>query len=207
MLEMILLVSTGLVLPPLVRLYLRYFSAQGMQHRGFEAWCEREPLVFAMLYPLETADAALPTVQAALDGAPAVTNFAGGFPWGHYRVTLRAERLNDQVLGVFVKSARRLRGHEKRPAFLAVVERVSASPVAPSEMWLHGEMYSDGVDERAPEITWRGGRHRERGMYFRRSDMLPHWLQQTFGGGPPRRDRGAEPQRVPGWGPSATAPG
>jgi len=55
-LELILLLTTALLAPPLIRAYVLHLEPQGDRHDGFERWCRERPIVVAILAPRD-ADA------------------------------------------------------------------------------------------------------------------------------------------------------
>lgn len=190
MLELLLLFATGAIVPPLVKLYLRFFAAQGSRHEGFEAWCRARPLVFALFVPRTGGARAAASLQAHVQAG--FVNVAGGFPWGNYRVRFDVEPLGDDVVGFRIRDVRVLRGRESFASCRAMVDAASQTRgVIVQEMWLHGELWPRGDGEETEDAAsgWRGHRDETTGLHFTLCPELPYWLQQTIGRGPPRRER------------------
>jgi hypothetical protein len=168
-----------------VQIYLAYFCAQGVEVPEFEGWCRGRPLVAAFFCSRAEVGPLVRWLKEALEGKEFV-NVEGPFPWGHYRIRLSVEALDECVVGVRVVWSGVLRGNQRRPGLLPVLKRLDAAGLGVTEAWLHRDLYSDG-SELGPGETWRGSPG-EGWFRFRSYPELPFWLRR-FEKGPPDRRR------------------
>jgi hypothetical protein len=192
-------VLTGLIVPWAVRFYLVYLAEHGDRHHGFEAWCEGRPLLFAFLCR-DRAEEVAARVTASLGKRGEATYAGGVFPWPFYRVKLVAERLGDDVVGVYVAGAALRRGKQERPDVRRVIdELVLSGAVTAEEIWLHGHLHTEDASEAPPEdVTWRGRLVEQRhALELRAFRELPFWLRPWADRPPPsnreRDELAAEP--------------
>jgi hypothetical protein len=189
--ELLLLFLSALVVPPLMKAYLRYLAPQGDRHHGFEQWCAGRPLLFAVHCPHVGADLALETLRGEVARRDGWANHGGGFPWQSYRVTFEAVKLSESVVGFRLTGCRVPRGRTKVTPLVVLLERVARVPAKVDELWLHGQLHHDDEHD-DPEVSWRAHVDREDRLSLHAARELPYWLVQTFGKGPPRRRRDAK---------------
>jgi hypothetical protein len=169
-----------------VQIYLAYFCAQGLEVPEFERWCRGRPLVAAFFCSRAGVGPLVRWLKGALEGKEFV-NVAGPFPWGHYRIRLSVEALDECVVGVRVVWSGVLRGNQRRPGLLSALERLDGAALGVTEAWLHRDLHSDG-SELGQEETWRGSPE-EAWFRFRSYPELPFWLRRFEKGPPDRRQR------------------
>lgn len=186
--ELMLLFLSALVMPPLMKAYVRYLAPQGDRHHGFEQWCAGKPLLFAIHCPRIGADAAIDALEIEVKSRAGWANHGGGFPWQSYRVTFEAVKLSDSVVGFRLTGCSVPRGRTKVTALAVLLDRVARVPAPVDELWLHGQLHQDDEQD-DPQVSWRAHVDRDDRLSLHPSRELPYWLVQTFGNGPPRRRR------------------
>lgn len=178
-------VFTSLMVSVAIKIYLAYFCAQGLSSPVFEAWCRGKPLVAAFFCPRAEVGPLLRWLKAALEGREFV-NVEGPFPWPHYRIRLAVEALDECVVGVRLVWCAVLRGNQQRPALLSALRGLEGGELGVTEMWLHGDLYSEGPMLARGE-TWRGSPVEGAWFAFQAYPELPFWLRRFEGKGPPER--------------------
>lgn len=189
---MLLLLATGIVLPPAIRFYVQHLEPLGDRHDGFERWCAARPLVLAVRSPTDGADATLAKLATGVARSEGWVNHAGGFPWPTYRVFLAAERLGDDVLGVRITACRLARGRGRIAPVAELIDGVATALGTTDELWLHGHLHRDD-DVVDPDVSWRGHVDRDRRLLLSAARELPYWLLQTMGKGPPDKGHPEKP--------------
>lgn len=146
-------------------IYKRWFQRLAPPAPRFEAFCRTQPVVAALLGVRDHQRQITERLRSALGESSRCVATLGGFPWPHYRLSLRIETRPDAVL-LRVSSARVLRtGDGALPALASVLRDVINELPEPVEAWLHSGTFNNGLVA-VPHGGWSLQRGRERHPRF-----------------------------------------
>jgi hypothetical protein len=187
--EPILFFVAAIIVPPMVRVYLRYFEAHGDRHHGFEQWCEQKPLIAAFYQPGKAKRNSL-KLQKLFNHSNFI-NEQGGFPWPFYRLQLNVFPLGDDVVGVYIVKCTRRRGMQTlKPILALLLDGFCFEQHHIDEMWLHGHLYQDdSLEETTPDTSWRGRKDDTGEISLHQYQELPFWLRPWSDKPPPTRPK------------------
>lgn len=124
--------------------------------RGFERWCESQPIIMAFRCRGEAHDTRF-KVRQLLAPHDELVNLHGGAPWQYYRFDVVVRELSDTVVAVQIASAIPQRGPWTRRTDAAeLVDRVVRARTV-EEVWLHGQLHpSEARSTARDQRGWLG---------------------------------------------------
>jgi hypothetical protein len=126
-------------------IYQRWFQRVAPPAPAFEAFCNTRPVVAALLGLADRQAGVKERLRAALGESGQCVATLGGFPWPHYRLSLRLEARRDALL-LRIESASVLRSRERSlPALASVLREILNEQPDGVEAWLHAGTYNNGL--------------------------------------------------------------
>jgi hypothetical protein len=152
--------------------YQRWFQRVAPPAPEFEAFCRTRPVVAALIGVGERQADAMQRLRDALGASGQCVATLGGFPWPHYRLSLRVEARRDAVW-LRIEAASVLRSRERSlPALASVLRDLLNELPDAVEAWAHAGTFNNGLVA-VPNGGWSLRRGHERHPRFAPLARIP----------------------------------
>lgn len=166
-----------------LRIYFRYFAAEGARVAPFEKWCRTRPIVAAFRCTPGTTVDVYEQVRRVVEPVDSFLNSSGRFPWQHYIVSVDCTRASATVIVLHVTGCR---PHKVRDASeelgraLQEIGRRGGDRI--EEVWLHGQLHAINrvIGVERENAAWSGGFAEDGTLDVAAMIGQPPWLVEAL---------------------------
>jgi len=181
--EIIFGLITAFVLSIAIRLYLRFFAAEGARHKPFEHWCRTKPVVAALRCDRASTVDVYEVVRRQIEPWGSFINTQGRFPWQHYVIEVDCRRASDEVIVLTIIACRPLKLRDSpRDLATSLREIGRASGERVDEIWLTGQLHAVNrvISISKSAAAWIGEFDESGALQVDAMIGQPPWLSETL---------------------------